>query len=847
LINAAQAAGVNAGTLAILNNLVAANGSYPIGKTSVDIDAFLAANIPFVPDRATLKGLLMTNRYLNKNFVGPNFFIGSSEIFGKHWKDVFISLNWKGKPTNFRDYYEGYISEKTGGGNQVFGLDEEKFEVNLSMLEKGQWLPEKSHPAVPVPPYDEETTVLNDFTGTYNRRLFPKKFTPSFCASANVFQQTIHLRSDFFPILNKFKTNFDGPKKYEVTTKDGFLRITLQNQDFLHADYAYVLARQMNAAAMLRILDKDGKPTKVEGAIYYDANNKALVVFNSNVIKDQIKDAFNLSELIRRDVNDPNFIAPLANAAGNNNPIPAGDANTIRNVVNPGGFDMSNDVDRLKAKITEAKNAIDDGNGYQAVIPKEPWTPIISQISIDYTATATIDDIQLTHLYPYHSTYKQETLKQLPSLFPTFCDEGTLFLGLSDLVPGDNLNILFQLAEATADSEENAEDVFWYYLDANTWKPLRSGFEVLDDATENLTSTGIIKFSLPANISNDNTVMPKGLHWLKAGIPKNSKATSETIDILTQAALAVFTNEEANDKLRLSKSLPAGSVAKLDVADASIKAVAQPFGSFNGAIPESESLFYVRVSETLRHKGRAIQSFDYERIVLQAFPKVFKAKSINHSFALNAHQYDNDFPYAPGYVSLAVIPDLNQLQAGNSYQPMVPVSMLEQINEFVRKRTSPFVRFRAVNPRYETINFCLRLQLRKGKDKNYYKEKTKQDIRELLAPWAVGKYDKLTFGQCIYRADVVQLLEASDYVDFITDLSMYKAGAQPQDNVAKVCPSSPRSILVAGDIAVCIEDQVCEEWSDNYTGCDGKPIRQCDSTPIPVMDYCGQSIIKKLS
>ena len=115
-------------------------------------------------------------------------------------------------------------------------------------------------------------------------------------------------------------------------------------------------------------------------------------------------------------------------------------------------------------------------------------------------------------------------------------------LGLMDLVPGDNLNILFQMAEATSDSESDKETVYWHYLDSNVWKPLRTGFEVLDDATKNLTSSGIIKFALPANMTSDNTVMPKDLHWIKATIPQNSGSSlvSETIGIITQAIQVIF-------------------------------------------------------------------------------------------------------------------------------------------------------------------------------------------------------------------------------------------------------------------------------------------------------------------
>ena len=445
----------------------------------------------------------------------------------------------------------------------------------------------------------------------------------------------------------------------------------------------------------------------------------------------------------------------------------------------------------------------------------------------------------MVHLYPYKDTYKHEEIESQPTLFPTFCDEGSLFLGLMDLVPGDNLNILFQMAEATSDSESDKETVYWHYLDSNVWKPLRTGFEVLDDATKNLTSSGIIKFALPANMTSDNTVMPKGLHWIKATIPQNSGSVSETIGILTQAIQVIFSNDEANDKLRLSGPLQSGSISKLEVADASVKTVSQPYDSFGGEVPEIEQQFYVRVSETLRHKGRAIQPFDYERLALQEFPQLFKVKCINHSFALNAHEYINDFPYAGGYVMLAVIPDLNKLKAGNSYEPKVPVSIIEDIDAFIRQRTSPFVRFRAMNPRYEKINFCLKIRLLKGKDENYYKEQVKEDIRNFLAPWAVGDYYKLTFGQCVYRSDIIQFLETRDYMDFISDLRMAREGDTPNGTQPKICPDTPRSILIAGEIEVCIDQPDCESWGDYYACPEDKnPIVTCDTKTEKISDYC---------
>ncbi|HEY7161878.1 MAG TPA: hypothetical protein VH815_11500, partial [Acidobacteriota bacterium] len=214
-----------------------------------------------------------------------------------------------------------------------------------------------------------------------------------------------------------------------------------------------------------------------------------------------------------------------------------------------------------------------------------------------------------------------------------------------------------------------------------------------------------------------------------------------------------------------------------------------------------------------------------------------------HSFALNAHEYFNDFPIAPGYVVLAVIPDLNQLKAAESFEPRVPVSMLDDIQEYFKKRSSPFVRFRAMNPRYERIQFCLKVKLYLGKDENYYKEKLKQDLREFLAPWAVGQYDKLTFGQCVSRSEIIRFLESRDYVDYILDLRMKHEFPGSPEVIDKVCPKTPRSILIAGDIDVCIPGNECEQWQTCKND-QGLPIDCCPNPKIPIADYCPGIIVE---
>lgn len=752
--------------------------------------------------------------------VNADFYIGPEEVLLKHWTKIFIHMSWKDLPADFQKYYVAYQSHLLGIPPNI--IKAENFKIQISILQDGVWKPWNHCLGV--------GNLLDCAQADLKCRLFQLSApTGLACADTSGFTHQFGIDRDVdfaggpFPDPQEREV-FSGFTRLDVNTRYGFLRITLQCQDFQHEIYPYILARQMLAFGKL--------PNEtVDDAVYFDPIAGNPVVFDANQIKDKINNAVPIALRVETDVIGPNGIAVNTGLAGN---ITGGNATRVRQIVFPdppiaGGEDLLDDVIDLAVAITDVQTQIGNISKFEAIIPNEPWTPIISGMAIDYTAAASVNDIQLVHLYPFEGTSKSEPLPFKPTLFPAFFDEGTLFLGLQALVPGDGLSILFQLAEATSNSEADPEEVVWQYLDHNVWKPLRHGFEISEDQTRNLTTSGIIRFTLPENISLANTILAADTYWIKASVPINSTAVSETLGILFHAVQATFTNDPANDKLRLGKVLPAGSISRLDEADAEVKSVLQPYDSFLGRLPEDQGHFYIRVSETLRHKGRAIQAFDYERIVLEAFPSVYKIKCINHSFALDADRYINDFSMAPGYIVLAVIPDLNILKAGNSSEPKVPVSMLEDIEIMIRLVTSPFVRVRAVNPRYEKVNICIQVRLVKGKDEAYFREKLADDIRFFLEPWAIGQFDKLTFGQCIYRSDIIRFLETRDYVDFISDIQMGKEGGTISAAILRLCPETPRSIFIAGDIEVNIDEPGCDDWSDR---------ERCLNKPEKIINYC---------
>lgn len=618
------------------------------------------------------------------NLVGPNFYVGSTEVFLKKWKRINVNLNWLSKPADLRNYYLAYFHHLNIWPKKYFA----KYEVNLSIRHDGTWYPENGSG-----PHVEQ----NDITGDYNRHFFADREDRIDPASKIDYAYSFDLRPVDFGLEKDlaYDASFAPLTSYSGTVLNGFLRFTMENQDFMHKIYTTVMAEKIIARAHDR----------------------------------------------------------------------------------------------------------------KVLMPNEPWTPTIVDMAIDYEAVAHIPDMQLIQLYPYDGTYKDVDMAGEPTLFATFCDEGTLFIGLSGLTPGDGLSMLVQLADATGDTEGSPVAVSWYYLASGEWQALRTGFEIIQDNTNNLSTTGIIQFSFPDDISNDNTILPAPLYWIKASVAGNSAAVSETMALLTQAGLATFANNtKLNDQTRPGNPLAAGSITKLTTPDASVSGVSQPYASFGGHAPEiSGNAYRLRVSEQLRHRGRAIQKWDYERMVLQQFPQILRAKCINHSYALSSHEFKKDFPMAPGSVVLAVLPDTTKLAVADSLQPTVPMSMLTAIGDMLTADASPFIKLFVCNPRYDPVDICLTVNLQPGKDSTFYKAQLQQDIRGFMAPWLGGNPALFQFAQRLYRSDLVEFVESRDYIANVSGLNICFQGekmqAVPPDYID---PLTPRSILTAGTIVVNI-------------------------------------------
>ena len=176
----------------------------------------------------------------------------------------------------------------------------------------------------------------------------------------------------------------------------------------------------------------------------------------------------------------------------------------------------------------------------------------------------------------------------------------------------------------TSDSKQ--AEVIWSYMVNDEWKDF-SQKQILTDTTYGFNNSGIVTFDIPRDLSNKNNILPKALHWIRVTLRGDATRMPRVLHVATQAVAATWVNN-GNGNVHLKKALPGNSIKGLVTGIAQIRNVVQPFPSFGGRPGETKLEFYTRTSERLRHKGRAVASWDFERLVLERFQDVFQVKCV---------------------------------------------------------------------------------------------------------------------------------------------------------------------------------------------------------------------------
>lgn len=433
----------------------------------------------------------------------------------------------------------------------------------------------------------------------------------------------------------------------------------------------------------------------------------------------------------------------------------------------------------------------------------EPYTPKVKEIELNYYALtykefSNYDESTFIHLTPFGYETISEN-KDGVSLFPPNEVEGQLFIGIENFTPDQRLSLLFQVAEGSADPLAEKQEMNWYFLGReNKWIQFKN--QDIADETNDLTHSGIIRFNISDEATSENTVMTEQLYWLRATVAKKTSAVCKLIEVVAQAAKAQFVDyrDEGN---YFKSTLTSNSISKLVVSDAAIKKISQPYAAFNGRGKESDKQFYMRVSERLRHKHRGITMWDYERMVLEQFPSIYKVKCINHTRvmerSLNSQTIYTDNEIKPGYTLVVPMPDLQNKNAFDPLRPYTSLGLMTEIRQYLYQFISPHVNLEVRNPRFEEIQLEFKAKFMTAEN-NFYSNRLKLDIEKFMAPWAYNPESDIEFGGKINKSTLIDFIDERTYVDYITDVRMYHiADGVKSGDVEEAVASSSRSVIVS--------------------------------------------------
>lgn len=452
------------------------------------------------------------------------------------------------------------------------------------------------------------------------------------------------------------------------------------------------------------------------------------------------------------------------------------------------------------------------------VARNEPYTPTVREISLSYRASlplldcsgsdaqafAAAADLQFFHVGPFGARREHPYLRRhlpwvadaRPGLLPVYADQGEFVVGIAGVGPGDSVHCLLQVAEGSADPDLAAQPVRWSVLCDNHWRLLPAG-ELIADGSADLRRSGVVGVVLGRETTTDNHWLPAGPVWLKAALASNSAAACRLLAVHVNAVEVVRVSADATPAS--VELLAPGSIAKALPPPPGLKQVRQPYAGFGGRAAESEPQLRSRAAERLRHRQRCVSAWDYERLLLEAFPEVHRIKCI-------AHAADGNWQ-APGQLLLVAIP---AAPAGDAAQPpRLSLDLLTRMRELAQAHAAPGLSVQVRNPVHQAVRVACRVRFRAGHPFAYTRQQLHAAIIARLSPWAVGGDGRPDFGGRVHRSALIDFIESLPYVDYLRDFRCGLAGSGELliNDAAEIVADRPDAILIPAALHV-IEEAV---------------------------------------
>ena len=413
----------------------------------------------------------------------------------------------------------------------------------------------------------------------------------------------------------------------------------------------------------------------------------------------------------------------------------------------------------------------------QTIFPNQPIVPQIKSIEISYESSSSIRTHsgqklntetntlgEFYHIQPFgNAQVFPNTSGDAPSFLPKFDYEGFMAIALDKLELPQHLSLLFEMYNDYAESsEQKPPEISWHYLANDNWYNIPDT-KIIRDDTQSFINSGIIIIELPGEMTKGNHILDSEYYWLGIAINNHIANVSKLISISSQVHTATLIN--LNEEFDfLEKPLEPFSIKRPVQLIPGIQNVSQPLPSFRGKPRESNTHFYTRVSERLRHKNRASTSWDYERLILESYPDIQKVICLT--------DLAGSYGYSPGSLVLIVIPKEGIHWQENQWEKRVSNQLLLEIKQFLSNYISPFVQLEVRNPHYEKVKIICSVKFDQKHSFGYYIIQLNKDLNHFLTADILENQMGEELGGKIHSSDVLSFIRSLPYVEFATRFSM---------------------------------------------------------------------------
>lgn len=420
---------------------------------------------------------------------------------------------------------------------------------------------------------------------------------------------------------------------------------------------------------------------------------------------------------------------------------------------------------------TELKNYIDFLKGGASTkaptMPEPQKTPsLAAPITIDYTIP--ISDYQKQFFSPFGTRIiNDETTTEITKM-----QEGqALCLKLEGIKEACMLTLHFEMnpIKYAIDKEYGKNTPLWYYYTNDGWTKM-ADTDIPSDTTDLFRRSGIVQFKLSEAVASAVNET-KGKLWLRIDVIPPEKKIGDTpgnpfeaLEAVRAQAVEVELDPQSEGQIERGTALPLGSITKAKNSIKGIKKIEQPYPGEEGHKDESDELFYARVSEELRHKSRAWNRWDYERLVLERFPQIASVKCLSTC--------NTNGKLQAGCVTLLVIPDGQALHQLNPLQPIIGENLKNEIRDYLKKKAPAFVTINVLPPKYCPAKVTCDFTLREGyTDIKYYSSLLNEQLKQYLTPWSSGN-EGMEFRTDKNESQIEEFIENQYYVDYIEYFSL---------------------------------------------------------------------------